>query len=190
MNKKLSIVFTLFLASNMLFVIVPACEAVPTPTVPEFTVKIIDSTYSVTTKDPYTGADVTQQHSNNSIQVTIKNQALSDSTHQIYYNVRTRPHFEGNWTELYSVVDAPNAPYNWDTKTWTYSKYLSHNTPPQSNNAFTVVTIALGESGNYLFTHLPPNAQVDFQVEAIVGHDSQVWAIQHPFTPEYGGYYE
>jgi hypothetical protein len=23
-----------------------------------------------------------------------------------------------------------------------------------------------------------------------VGHDSQAWYVQHPFTPEYGGFYE
>lgn len=165
------------------------------PSVPEFTVKFVYSSYNVTTTDPYTGVNATQQFDNNTIQVTIKNQPFGYSsngvTYRLYYNVRTKPRFEGNWTERYPVIDRPNSPYDWDNKSWSYSKYLfDPNSQLQSNSDYTVISYALGENGFYLFIGLPSNAQLDFQVEAIVGHESQAWAIEHPLAPEYGGYYE
>jgi hypothetical protein len=49
-----------------------------------------------------------------------------------------------------------------------------------------------GQEGTYFafLSAVPLNGQVDFQVEAIAGHDSQAWYIQHPLFPQYGGYYE
>src|SRR4030042_381493 len=153
MHKSFALAIIIFiLVVSSMIIIKLSFASIPKPSVPEFTVKDVASSYSVTTTDPYTGLDVTKQHSNNTIQVTIENQPLSDSTHHIYYNIRTRPHFGGNWTELYPVYDQPNAPYNWDTKTWTYSKYLVYpNTPKQSNTDYTVITISLGENSNYPF---------------------------------------
>ena len=37
---------------------------------------------------------------------------------------------------------------------------------------------------------IPSGGQIDFQVEALTGHNSQTWVVQHPFTPTYGGYFE
>jgi hypothetical protein len=45
------------------------------------------------------------------------------------------------------------------------------------------------DRGISLFTGNSENAQLDFQVEALVGHDSQKWVIEHPFAPSIGGYF-
>jgi hypothetical protein len=176
--------------------------SIPKPSVPEFTVTLeanpyyVPPTYSI---DEYTGENVTTQGGyyveNKSIIVRIKNQPFSYSnnglTYHLYYNVRTKPHFAAeDWTELCFVTEQPNSPYDWDAKSWSYSTYLYPNYQRQSDSDYTVVSYALGGDGYYLFKGLPPAAQIDFQVETIVGHDSQLWYIEHPFTPEYGGHYE
>ncbi|MCW3982544.1 MAG: hypothetical protein NWE96_00950 [Candidatus Bathyarchaeota archaeon] len=145
---------------------------------------------------PYTGQTTTTQHPNRTIQVTITNQPTIDNSHPIYYNIRVRPHFEGDWTELYPIWKLPNTRYNWETKTWTYSQYLYTKemslplqTPIQSSGQYTTITLPLDENPRYPLNNLPDNAKLDFQVEAFVGHDAQSWAIQHPLNPEYGGYF-
>ncbi len=183
------IVIVALTVSGLTLLAVPAFAAVPKPSVPEFNVRFVTSSYNVTTTDPYTGLSATQQYSNNSIQVAIKNQPSPDSTYHIYYNIRSRPHFGGNWSELYPIVEMPNGPFN---GAWTYSKYLFYPDFPrslnQTNTDFTVATINSGS--DYTFTQIPAGAQIDFQVEAIVGHDSQAWEIQHPLAPTYGGFFE
>ena len=194
MNKRFALLLILILTASSLIVVKPTHSSIPKPSVPEFTLKFVDSSYNVTTTDPYTGVDVTQQFDNNTIEIMIKNQPFTYSknglTYHLYYNVRTKPHFVGDWTERYPVVERTNSPYDWENESWSYSKYLSDNSPPQSNSDYTVISYALGDNAYYLFRDLPSNAQIDFQVEAIVGHDSQRWVIEHPLAPRYGGYYE
>jgi len=195
MEKRFVILLILILASSSLIVIKIAQATITKPSVPEFTVKFINASYTVV--DPYTG--VSQQIDNSSIEVIIKNQAFAysfnGSTYHLYYNVRTKPHFGGNWTERYPVIDRPNSPYNADSKSWSISKYLTNEfhspLPSKPNSDYTVISYALnGDNAYYSFYGLPSNAQIDFQVEAIVGHDSQAWYVQHPLYPEYGGFYE
>jgi hypothetical protein len=161
----------------------------PKPSVPDFTVKLVNNWYDVPTTystDPYTGETVTHlgyRVDNITVELSIKNQPFDYSanglTYHLYYNIRTKPHFVEDWTELYPLADGPNSPYDWDNESWSYSTYVS--APPESNSDFTILSLPAG---------YPSTAQVDFQVEAIVGHASQVWVIQHPLAPEYGGYYE
>lgn len=67
----------------------------------------------------------------------------------LYYNVRTKGHFDDKWEVLYS--DARDS--------LTY--------PVQSNSEYTVLLL----SADY-----PDGAKVDFQVVAIVGY-SEYWAV-------------
>ena len=48
-----------------------------------------------------------------------------------------------------------------------------------------------GQEGRYsaFLSAIPSGGQVDFQVEALVGHASQAWYIQHPLFPTIGGYF-
>lgn len=196
-SLSLALLLTL-LASNI--IAIESASAVSTPSVPEFSVNYTPSSYTVTTTDPYTGQTSTTRNQNNTVQVTIKNQPAIDSTHQIYYNIRVRPHFEGDWTELYPLYNLSSAPYSSEIGDFPMAKYLYHaelplarRTPIQSNGGYTVITFPLNENNEYTpspLTDLPNNARVDFQVQAIVGHDAQYWYIQHPLYPTYGGLYQ
>jgi hypothetical protein len=196
-GKTFALLLTLIIATSCLTILMvkPAnAQTVPKPSVPEFTLKFINSSYSVV--DPYTG--ISQQIDNSSIEVTIRNQqfayTFNGSVYHLYYNIRTKPHFGGDWTERYPVIDRANSPYNTATKSFPASKYLNYESHPplsSSSSDYTIVSFALnGENAYYPLTGLSSNAQIDFQVEAIVGHDSQAWYVQHPLYPEYGGFYE
>ena len=95
-GKTFAIFLTLIIAMSCLTLLTVKpvnAQAIPKPSVPEFTGKFVNASYSVTTTNPYTGANETQQIINDSIEVTIKNQPFDHSNYQIYYNIRTKPHF-------------------------------------------------------------------------------------------------
>jgi len=170
-------------------------QPIPKPSVPEFALEFIKASYTVI--DPYTGES--QQVDNSYIEVTIKNQpfnySLNGTTYNLYYNVQTKPHFGESWIARFPVIDRANSPYNADNKSWSISKYLTDEfhspLPSELNSDYTVVSYFLNGGNAYSqFRGLPSNAQIDFQVEAIVGYDSQAWYVQHPTYPEIGGFYE
>lgn len=135
----------------------------PTPSVPEFTLKLEAHPYYVTPTyriDPYTGENTTKEEGytveNKTIIIAIKNQAFISSfngtNYYFYYNVREKGHFENEWKELYS-----------------YSKHKMY--PSMSKSEYTVITISADE--------YPSGGQVDFQVEAILYHDALVRVYDH-----------
>src|SRR3989304_6020755 len=98
MSKRASLLlFAMLAASSLIMVEFAFVQSTPKPSVPEFTVKFVNASYNVTTTNPYTGLDETRQTSNNSIEITINNQPFDYSNNQIYYNIRTKPHFADNW---------------------------------------------------------------------------------------------
>lgn len=169
-NKAFTILLILILAVSSPMMAKPASASVPKPSVPEFTVKFVDNSYGVPTTystDPYTGKNVTHptyRVINKTIEVMIKNQpfvpyydANSNSTISLYYNIRMKGHFESNWTNIYPIDD----------------------TPPMSNSEYTTFSYPLVEFSNapaaYDFPFIgsksfPDGAQVDFQVEAMIGY--------------------
>jgi hypothetical protein len=210
MNRRIAVVLFLILIASSLIIVKPAHSSIPKPSVPEFTVKFVNASYSVTATNPYTGVSETQQISNNSIQVTIKNQPFDYSNNQIYYNIRIKPHFADNWTEVYPLENLASS-YNEDG-TFSYAEYISPDSPTQSNSSYTIITFPVvptelyqasgydvqryysgveGQEGTYFafLSAIPAGGQVDFQVEALVGHDSQMWVIEHPFYPMFGGHF-
>jgi hypothetical protein len=126
------------------------------PSIPEFTVQFVDNSYNVpatatSTTNPYTGKTTTTTTpayhvENQTIEITIKNQPYTPYTNEygvealFYYNVRTKGHYEENWTDLYNSEDG-------------YA--------PQSNSTYTILSIS---ANNY-----PSGGQVDFQVQAMIG---------------------
>jgi hypothetical protein len=217
LSKSFSLLIILILAISSLIMVKPTfAQTIPEPSIPEFNVKCVYSSYNVATIDLYTGINTTEQINNSTIQVIIKNQHYSysdnNTTYLLYYNVRWKPHFGETWSERFPVINRPNArPPTADSKDWSMSKYLTAETVrplPESQSNYTVTSYAVnsfgrstpstiiifgGNATSYAtdyFSELPPNAQIDFQVEAIVGYNSQAWYIQHPFTPEHGGFYE
>jgi hypothetical protein len=126
----------------------PSPQPAAKPSVPQFTLRFLPSPYTLTTTDPYTGANNSHQIESNAIEITIKNQlkysANSDSDISLHYNIRVKGHFGDSWNEL----------------------YYSSNYPAQSNSEYTVLSNPEG---------YPVGGQIDFQVEAIVERESRVY---------------
>jgi hypothetical protein len=168
MSKGFALIFILIMAiSSLSLMLVKSANAqtVPKPSVSEFTAKYVDRSYTVpasTTIDQYTGQKVTNPSyyvENRTLEIAIKNQPFTpyvdNSTGAqwkitLMYQIRTRGHFAQNWTNLYFVDDG----------------FL-----PASNSDYTTVSYSLGEGSPW--GNLQANAQVDFQVEAMVGYVSR-----------------
>ena len=103
----LALVLVMAISSLSLMIIKPAfAQSVPTPSVPEFTVRFVDRSYDVpvtttTTTDPFTGKQVTTSSggyhvTNKTIDITINNQAYSSidlgngTIIQLYYLLRRK----------------------------------------------------------------------------------------------------
>ncbi len=122
---------------------VQADSTLPVPTVPEFTLKLVDYSYDTPptqTTDPYTGETTTHPGyhiENKTIEVTIKNQ---NYPYPLMYEVRSKGHFE-DWRD-YTNPDGGSV--------------------SQSDGKYTVTTLRT--------EHLPDGAKVDVRVEALYGH--------------------
>ena len=170
---------------------VKATLAQTTPSVPEFTLRFVDTSYdyyvppvTTTLTDPYTGnknvttqPGYTQYVENKSIEITIKNQpfAPSSGNKYLFYNVRMKGHYGEGWTEIYheeTYITEGSSPQNPSPQRY----YSSGNLPQQSNSEYTVL---------YVSANHPSGAQVDFQVAAITGYDAQAYLgdPDHPLYP-------
>ncbi len=168
-GKSLAIALILVMAISgvSLLMVKPASAQTPSPSpvlitsqYTEFTLKFVYSSYNETTTNPYTGVNVTQQISNNTIEVSIKNQPwfYNGVKYDLSYNIRTKGHFEtDNWTLLYSNPD-PSA----------------NGGIPPSDSGYSVVS--------YPIENYPPNAQIDFSVQAFA------WNFSAGYYPD-GRYY-
>jgi hypothetical protein len=180
------------------------------PSVPQFAVRFVNASYPVTTTNSYIGLSETTLKSNNSLEVTIKNQPSGSSNGLIYYNIRVKPHFDDAWTEVFGVQ-------NWTSKynadgTFSYVDYINLDAPVQSASGYTTVSFAVvettlygatgydivryfsgadGQGDTFAFIYaIPAGGQLDVQVEALAGHASQKWIIEHPLFPTIGGHSE
>jgi hypothetical protein len=176
--KTIPLIFVVILTASSLSLLMvrPAtAQAFPSPTVPQFTVKYVQASY--TSIDPYSG--VSKQVDNSTIQVAIQNQPLnsfySSGTYSLYFNIRTKGHFENdNWTlqnqNLTVFEDASG-----------YSLVLG---VKPSDSAYTIISYP----ANY-----PSNSLVDFQVQAVVYKLTENFYGNHPFgvgNLQTGTYYQ
>jgi hypothetical protein len=148
-------------------------DYIPTPTVPEFTLSFVQSSYSKMGTDPGTG--ITYQVNNNTIEVIIRNQPFSPYNYSwtyrdttvnrgstsLGYDVQAKEHYSQNWTEV----------------------YVSGSYPTQSNSSdYTVLSLPQGPSVVYgspgleIITpiypsgnQIPSGSQLDFRVRAVIG---------------------
>jgi hypothetical protein len=181
------------LAGTMHFGTVQAESSITKPSVPEFAVKLVDSSYDVPTTysiDPYTGENVAHagRHvESKSIEVRIKNQPFTpyeiqenenNWTINFYYNIRIKGHFTEDWSELYRASDGY---------------------PTQSDSQYTIISYALGENTDTILgtkmIKFPAGAQVDFQVETMIGYVSRkyvgdygIFSFPYVFTGETSGW--
>jgi hypothetical protein len=169
-GKSFSFLLIIILAGSILLTVKPASaqtttpssKPIPKPSAPEFTVKYINSSYEVPASssiNPYTGQKVTNPShyvDNESTVITITNQPFVSYIDNInghptnislFYNVQMKGHYAANWTDLYSLDLG----------------YLT-----QSNSKYTITSYTLGNTS--VFGYLPPNTQIDFQVEALIGY--------------------
>jgi hypothetical protein len=192
-------------------------QTIPTPSVPQFTVKFVNASYSFATTNPYTGESQTQQVSNDYIVITIKNQPFAYSNngliYQEYFNVRVKPHFTGNWIEIYPLENGTST-YN-GNGSFSYAEYVSPDSPIQSDSKDTSANFyviptefhlqsgsdfqgyeiqryysaveGLGSNETFL-SEVPNGGQLDFQVQALVGHNSTMWYNRSPFYAGVGWY--
>jgi len=159
-------------------------QAVSKPSVPQFSIKLIDNSYDIpasttTTIDPYTGKESTtttpgRRVDNWSIEVTIKNQPFKPYTtqydeyqqvvHNLYYAVHFKGHFGDEWEVFCQNI-------------------------VQSDSSYTIIT-GTRSANNYA-----AGTQLDFRVEAIVGYmydmaaERRSWAAfyippNYTFNPE------
>jgi hypothetical protein len=148
-----------------------ASASVPKPSVPEFTLKVVSHSYDSTVNSPDAHADMSipDVHVDvTTIEVSIENQLLSATlgdNYHMYYNVRVKEHLSEDWTELYSCTNL--------------SDYVSPGTCPQQwASKYTVLSVP---------ADYPAGTQLDFQVQAIMGHNSQVYPPGNPLVPQVGG---
>lgn len=192
-RKSILLVAAFLVVSSLLVVYSVSAQAIPKPSVPEFNLKLVDNSYDVPpippttptyTTDPYSGKQVINSSGssgipgyhveNKTIELWIKNQQYgysNGSTFHVYYDVRTKGHFGENWTDLYPTVDAPTMRFNISFN-GNPAPYIVSN-PVQSNSDYTIISL----NGNY-----PDGDQADFQVRAVIGHDSPYYAGRN-----YGG---
>ncbi len=179
MSKTSTLLLILILAASSIIMVENGAAATK-PSVPEFTVSYINRSYDVpatTSIDSYTGKTVTNPAHhviNYTIQFTMKNQTY-DSSLDLYYNIRVKPHFgEENWTTLYGREYSPRV----------------------TDSDLTLVFSCTSDNGVYrnfyrdwAEIHAPQGGQIDIQVEAFhAGEDyfkspsnpmgSWVWVIR------------
>jgi hypothetical protein len=178
------------LAASVLVTVDATFVSVDELSVPEFTLKFeahphyVPATYVT---DKYTGKQVIDEEGyyvkNKSVVFTVKNEVSSstfNSTYyQMFYNVRVKGHFEDEWHELYPIFDGWKSYSNSEFQTQTY---VSKNCPQASKSEYTVFSVPVDK--------YPVDAQLDFQVQAIVGHDSQIFLSEDFFFPRYSGWTE
>lgn len=172
-------------------------QTIPTPSVPQFTVKFINASYTFTTTNAYTGLNEIEQVVNDSIELSLKNQPFSysngNTSYQLYINVQAKPHFSNNWTDVYPLAENGKQEFlSFDTPVQSFSQYTTITFPvittqPSSASSYDIQRYYSGEqtgqqpSYQSFLQNVPSGGQVDFQVQAIIGHDTQTYVIP-PFT--------
>lgn len=198
-SKTFALLLTLIVAISCLTLLtVKSVDAQTNPnaSVPEFTVSFNRTFYTVTAPDPVNGENVTQQFQNNTIQVRIDNRPytslLNAGKYHLFYNIRIR-NSENDWSELY-----PSEPFYNNATDFNSTALNLARTPKASTSEFTIIAFydyypsyppntVIGFSPPF---HFPPGTQLDVEVQAIFGVDSQVYVADHPTAPWYGGHYE
>jgi hypothetical protein len=184
-SKGFSLLLVVILAASSLMMVESAfAQSIPKPSVPEFIIKLVDSSYDVPatySTDQYTGEKVLLEpaHSvdNRTFELWIKNQQYTysnGSSFRVYYDIRTGGHFGGG-VDLYY-------PSNWllGPDSDRRAPFISRNTPMQSTSDYTVIILsAVNPPQSAWNVTYPPNARVDFQVKAMIGHDSYAFGYAH-----------
>ena len=171
MRKIATLILIAVLALSGLAMVSSAfAQPIPKPSVPEFTVRQVNNWYDVPTTytiDKYTGETITHpgyRVDNKSVEITVKNQPFTSdwSGVKLYYAVRYKGHYEEDWWNFFTL----------------------DNYPVQSGSEYTVISLPLAHFD------FPVRAEVDFQVQALIGNvklvESRLWGVPnyYEFTGE------
>ena len=199
-GKTFALILTLIIAMSCvtLLTVKPVnAQSIPTPSVPQFTVQYVVYTSYIAptyTINPYTGQNQTltggYTQENQTIEFTIENQPFtlytdsSGNLIRLYYNFGVKGHFTDTWTPY------PFASVGQSTcqSTWRYYGGLMN---PQenlgspeytaSNSRYTLSSV---DVKFFSLQSIPSNSQVDFQVQALIGH---IDPITYQMNPNIGG---
>ena len=190
MNKNFAVLFILILAASSLTAVVAAQTS--QPSVPEFTMKYVDLSYDVPPTygiDQFTGQNVVKQGGyhvdKQSAVFTIKNQPFtsyndsSGNNISLYYNFRYKGHFGTEWRD-YPFGESGGGVYKYSDL-----YYTSPESPKleASNSEYTELALSLP----FLFglgTTIHNDDEIDFQVQALMGHIDYVGDGYYRYTGE------
>jgi hypothetical protein len=186
-GKDFSLLLVVILAVSSLILVESAfAQSIPKPSVPEFTVKLIDTSYNTpatSTIDPYTGETIThpsQRIEARTIEIRIKNvqftpfeikNGSNTYTVNFQYNIRFKGHFEEEWRYPYN----PNV-NNYIGRDSGVETIISHQGEYSSTEGLKLTP----DRGGFYAT-FPPNAKIDFQVQAMIGYIHFV-VVPGPFS--------
>jgi len=146
--------------SSLIIVGTTSAQTIPKPSVPQFTLNLVDKSYDVppkttSTTDPYNGKVTTTTipgyHVNDfKIELSIKNQpfpsTINGNKSSLWYDVRIKGHFGEDWIDQY-----PSSAMSPTSLPW----------PTQSSSGYTLLLFPASYR---------TDDKVDFQVKAIFGY--------------------
>lgn len=162
MHKYVPLILIAILTFSSLMIIKPATSQITTPSVPEFTVQLVDRSYDeppTYQTDPYTGQTVLirdgRHVENKTFDFTIKNQPFTPYKNaegkdvELYYKIRHKGQFE-EWSTIFAPKE---------------------DVVQSSGSGSTSISFVVGEG---TWGGISPNGIVDIQVKALIGYYSLV----------------
>jgi hypothetical protein len=178
-SKRFSLLLIVSIVTLSLLILqLASAQSTPKPSVPQFSIQVVDRSYDVPTTyytDPYTGKQVANPgyHVDDiRVEGKIKNQHFnpytipnpnSTSSYDInrnidfYYNISYRGHFGGEWRKLHGSEDVD---------------YLKQNYTSEFTNF---------NASRYNALEFQDGSQVDFRVKAIIGFETWGFAGTWPY---------
>jgi hypothetical protein len=166
-------------ASSLIMVEFASAQSIPKPSVPQFSIQVVDYSYDTPTTyytDPYTGkqgknlgyhveeirveGEIKNQHFN-SYSIPNPNTTSRYDTYltiDFYYDIRYKGRFEAKWTSLYGGEDYP---------------FLKQ----EYGNEFTNFTVNKYNT----FLRFQDGDQIDFQVRAVIGYETWGFVSTWPY---------
>ncbi len=175
MHKTIGLVLIAIFALSSFMIVKPVNSEIITPSVPEFSLKLVDSSYDVppaSTTNPYTGQITTSAGSHveaRTVEIRIKNEDFTPYIAQdgsdtwnidYFYNVRFKGPYETDWCTLFNPYDG-----------FLSMDYDAHYTVLSYNCGYSPI-----DGLNFRGVTIPVDATVEFQVEALIG------CIHHVYT--------
>lgn len=185
---------------SLLSVTFVSAQTIPKPSVPEFTINIVDRSYTVPanytyTTNPYNGEQTRTGHGeyridNQTIELTIKNQPITpykepntQVDYLLCYNVSWKGQYEEAWQYFGLYYDG----YTDISGCYSYGHKAS-----ESSNSIIVFGFGTDRASTDLINlgELPNNSKIDFRVQALFGYYTGAMVSWTPgFRPSYDWFF-